>query len=73
MKEYGVLQADASGAFGTGPISLEGEASVRTVKLNAANGVFGNSITLCTKMTSVSYPAEISLSAKERSFPQLPM
>ena len=57
MISNGVLQADASGAFGTGPISLEGEASVRTVKLNAANGVFGNSITLCTKMTSVSYPA----------------
>ena len=53
----GVLRADASGAFGTGPISLEGEADCRTVQFNATKGVFPNSITLKDKTSSSTYPA----------------
>jgi autotransporter-associated beta strand protein len=53
----GVLRADASGAFGTGPITLEGEADCRTVQFNATKGVFPNSITLKDKTSSSTYPA----------------
>ena len=53
----GVLRADASGAFGTGPISLEGTAQIRTVQFNATKGVFPNSITLKDKTSSSTYPA----------------
>jgi autotransporter-associated beta strand protein len=48
----GVVRADASGAFGTGPITLEGTAALRQVCLNANKGVFPNDITLCTAGTS---------------------
>ena len=44
----GIIRADASGAFGTGTISLEGEnkAHVRQIRLNAAKGVFANPVML---------------------------
>ena len=48
----GVVRADASGAFGTGAITLEGTAALRQVCLNANKGVFPNNITLCTAGTS---------------------
>lgn len=48
----GIVRADASGAFGTGPITLEGTNSLRKVQFNAAGGVFANSITLCTTGTA---------------------
>jgi autotransporter-associated beta strand protein len=48
----GVVRADASGAFGTGPITLEGTAALRQVCLNANKGVFPNDIALCTAGTS---------------------
>ena len=48
----GVVRADASGAFGTGPIMLEGTNALRQVQFNAAGGVFANSITLCTTGTA---------------------
>ena len=44
----GIVRADASGAFGTGTISLEGDNPLRQVRFNALNGVFQNSIMLCT-------------------------
>ena len=53
----GVLRADASGAFGTGPISLEGTAQIRTVQFNANIGVFNNAITLKDIGTSAANPA----------------
>lgn len=52
----GVLRADASGAFGTGPISLEGTAEARTVQFNALKGAFPNDITLKDKSSSEAYP-----------------
>ena len=48
----GIVRADASGAFGTGPITLEGTNELRTVQFNAEGGVFSNSITLCTTGTA---------------------
>ena len=53
----GIIQAEASGAFGSGPISLEGTAATRTVSLNVDKGVFPNSIMLKDKTTAKSYPA----------------
>ena len=53
----GIVRADAAGCFGTGPITLESDATVRTVELNANKGVFVNSITLKDKTTAKSYPA----------------
>jgi autotransporter-associated beta strand protein len=35
----GIVRADASGAFGTGPIMLEGTNALRQVQFNAAGGV----------------------------------
>ena len=52
----GILRADASGAFGTGPISLEGFEQIRTVKFNAKKGVFPNDITLKDATSSETYP-----------------
>ena len=52
----GVLRADASGAFGTGPITLEGTAEARTVQFNALKGAFPNDITLKDKSSSETYP-----------------
>ena len=48
----GIVRADASGALGTGPITLEGTAALRQVCLNADKGVFPNDIALCTAGTS---------------------
>ena len=48
----GIVRADAAGSFGSGPISLEGDATVRTVELNANKGNFVNSITLKGKTGS---------------------
>ena len=48
----GIVRADASGAFGIGPIMLEGTNALRQVQLNAQGGVFANSITLCTTGTA---------------------
>lgn len=53
----GIVRADASGCFGTGPITLESDATVRTVELNANRGVFVNSITLKGKTTAKASPA----------------
>ena len=53
----GIVRADAAGSFGTGPITLEGDATVRTVELNANRGVFVNSITLKDKTTAKASPA----------------
>ena len=53
----GVLEATSSGAFGTGPITLEGTSVVRQVRFNVASGVFPNTITLKDKTSSTTYPA----------------
>lgn len=42
----GFLRAEASNAFGTGPISLESDATDRTVELNVSYGEFHNDLTL---------------------------
>ena len=52
----GVLQADASGAFGTGPISLEGDVECRSIVCNARKGVFTNDILLKDRHSSAQYP-----------------
>lgn len=44
--QNGYLEATASGAFGTGPIVLETSAATKSILLNAADGIFGNAITV---------------------------
>ena len=53
----GILRADASGVFGTGPITLEGMQEIRTLQFNFNGGVFNNSIVLKDIGTSSKYPA----------------
>lgn len=53
----GVVRADASGAFGTGDVILDGPVVNKTVILNSALGVFENSIILMSGTTSASKPA----------------
>ena len=53
----GIVRADAAGCFGTGPITLESDATIRQVQFNAKSATFSNSITLKDKTTSVNYPA----------------
>ena len=53
----GVVRADAAGCFGTGPITLESDATLRQVQFNVKNATFSNSITLKDKTTTATYPA----------------
>ena len=53
----GIVRADAAGSLGSGPITLEGDATLRQVQFNANNATFSNSITLKDKTTSFDYPA----------------
>ena len=53
----GVLRADAQGCFGENAITLEGDATIRQVLLNATSATFPNDITLKDKTSSEKYPA----------------
>ncbi len=53
----GIVRADAAESLGTGPITLESDATVRQVQFNVKNATFSNSITLKDKTTTVTYPA----------------
>ena len=53
----GVLKAQSSGAFGTGPITYEGTAAQRTVQLDVTNGSFPNAFTIKDAGTTSTYPA----------------
>ncbi len=57
----GIVRADAAGSLGSGPISLEGDATLRQVRFNANNATFSNNITLKDKTTSRENPAIYAL------------
>ena len=53
----GVVEATASGAFGTGTIRLEGSDRIHVARLNVDKGVFPNDFVLKDATTDNSYPA----------------
>ena len=57
----GIVRADAAGSFGTGPITLEGDAALRQVQFNANNATFSNNITLKDTTTTANNPGILAL------------
>ena len=57
----GIVRADAAGSLGSGPISLEGGATLRQVRFNANNATFNNSITLKDMTTTANNPGILAL------------
>ena len=56
----GVLRADAAGCLGSGPVQLEGNATIRQVQFNANGAAFGNDITLKDASSTKTYPAIVA-------------